>query len=297
MLHTFGATGAAADRVREILTLPPRCRAVPPAPAAPPPMSGDAPSSEVCYHDIVITLGIEANTTAMAVAQAIGTRERGATCRICGQPALPVVRLCAQCKAALKRVRHDTVSQHMPMTRRARGGDRARRDVPRVDADGGEHRDAAGVFRGVRAPIAVAALVSIVGSAGYFIVQQIHAAMPPEVSAAARTGSDRVSVAPVLAAGHREGTRTACARAREFGDHVGRCRRNCGGKAEGRTTCRQARDLLLSLLRHPTCGRNRRRHRSWSPPRRRHRPPVRPTRCNSSHRRSPNVRPTACSRG
>jgi hypothetical protein len=161
-------------------------------------MSGDAPRRNLWYHDIVIALGIEANTKAMAVAHAIGTRDRGATCRICGQPALPVVRLCAQCKAALKRVRHDTVSQHMPMTRRARGGDRARREIPRVDVDGGEHRGSAGAFRGMRAPIAVAALVAIVGSAGYFIVQQIHAAMPPEVSAAARGASDRVSAAPLL---------------------------------------------------------------------------------------------------
>ncbi len=63
----------------------------------------------------------------MAAAYAIGTREARATCRICGQPALPAVRLCAQCKAALKRVRHDTVSQLMPMSRRTRGGPRSRR--------------------------------------------------------------------------------------------------------------------------------------------------------------------------
>ncbi len=50
----------------------------------------------------------------------------------------------------------------------------------------------------MRAPIAAVALVAIVGSAGYFIVQQIHAAMPSEVSAAARAGSDRVSATPVL---------------------------------------------------------------------------------------------------
>jgi len=129
----------------------------------------------------------------MAAAHAIGARDRGATCRICGQPALPVVRLCAQCKAALKRVRHDTVSQHMPMARRTRGGERARAAAGRAAAEG-ERRSAGASWRGVRAPFALVAMLAILASAGYFIVQQIHAAMPPEVSAAAHAAPDRVPV-------------------------------------------------------------------------------------------------------
>ena len=155
------------------------------------PMSGRASLRPLCYHDIVINVEIEANSTAMAVAHAFGARDKGATCRICGQPALPVVRLCAQCKAALKRVRHDTVSQHMPLARRARVGERARAAAGRND---GEPRGGVGSWRGVRAPIALAAMLAVIGSTGYFIVQQIHAAIPPEPSDSAHANAERVPV-------------------------------------------------------------------------------------------------------
>jgi hypothetical protein len=49
----------------------------------------------------------------------------------------------------------------------------------------------------VRAPLALITLVAIVGSAGYFIVQQIHAASPPEPSVAARADPNPVSAVAV----------------------------------------------------------------------------------------------------
>ena len=124
----------------------------------------------------------------MVAVQAIGAREARTTCRICGQPALPAVRLCAQCKAALKRVRYDTVSQQMPMPRRTRGGDRSHAPARHVDdvAAGAARRDGTVSWRGMRIPLALGAMVAIVGSAGYFIVRQIHAATPPEAVAASR---------------------------------------------------------------------------------------------------------------
>lgn len=137
----------------------------------------------------------------MAAAHAIGGRDAGATCRICGQPALPVLRLCAQCKAALKRVRHDTVSQQMPMPRRPRGGERSRFAARRDDVDA-VRRGGARAWRGLRAPMAFAAMLAIVGSAGYFIVQQIHAAMPPEPDPAMRADAATLPVAapnPIVA--------------------------------------------------------------------------------------------------
>jgi hypothetical protein len=131
----------------------------------------------------------------MAVAYAIGAKDKGATCRICGQPALPAVRLCAQCKAALKRVRHDTVSQQMPMPRRPRGGERYRAALRRADANG-MRRSSFGAWRGMRVPLALTAMLAIVGSAGYFIVQQIHAAMPPEVNATKVTDAVSQGIPP-----------------------------------------------------------------------------------------------------
>lgn len=133
----------------------------------------------------------------MAIAQAIGAKDKSATCRICGQPALPVLRLCAQCKAALKRVRHDTVSQQMPMPRRPRGGERHRASLGGVDVEGMRRRHAS-AWRGLRLPLALAAMVAIVGSAGYFVVQQIHAATPSEVSAAMRADGERVAVSQAI---------------------------------------------------------------------------------------------------
>lgn len=126
----------------------------------------------------------------MAAVQAMGARDVRASCRICGQPALPAVRLCAQCKAALKRVRHDTVSQQMPMPRRARGGDRSHASAPTIDAAASEapRRGGPVAWRGMRIPLVLGATVAIVGSAGYFIVRQIHAATPPEAVAAAQDG-------------------------------------------------------------------------------------------------------------
>ncbi len=143
----------------------------------------------------------------MAAAYAIGTREARATCRICGQPALPAVRLCAQCKAALKRVRHDTVSQLMPMSRRTRGGARTRREGWRADSPAGEEWHRGVSWRGVRIPVALGAMVAIVGSAGYFIVRQIHAATPadaPMISSTVDAGNARAAqpvavTAPVMA--------------------------------------------------------------------------------------------------
>jgi hypothetical protein len=102
------------------------------------------------------------------------------------------VRLCAQCKAALKRVRYDTVSQLMPMPRRPRRGDRLRPIAHPVDAPERQaaRRRGAVAWRGVRIPLALGAMVAIVGSAGYFIVHQIHAATPPDAAATAVGGAE-----------------------------------------------------------------------------------------------------------
>ncbi len=118
----------------------------------------------------------------MAAVQAIGAREARTTCRICGQPALPAVRLCAQCKAALKRVRYDTVSQAMPTPRRSRGGERSRTPVRTADdvVTSAPRRNGVVSWRGMRIPLVLGAMAAIVGSGGYFIVRQIHAATPPE---------------------------------------------------------------------------------------------------------------------
>ena len=117
----------------------------------------------------------------MAATYAIGGRDARASCRICGQPSLPAVRLCAQCKAALKRVRHDTVSQQMPMSRRTRGGDRSRRKAREAEFEAIEGLPRRAIsWGGIRFPLVLGAMVAIVGSAGYFIVRQIHAATPPD---------------------------------------------------------------------------------------------------------------------
>jgi hypothetical protein len=145
----------------------------------------------------------------MAAVQAIGAREARTTCRICGQPALPAVRLCAQCKAALKRVRYDTVSQQMPMPRRSRGGERSRAPARTGDdvETGAPRHNGAVSLRGMRIPLVLVAMAAIVGSGGYFIVRQIHAATPPEsiaasgASAVERSADTARSPAPASPAG------------------------------------------------------------------------------------------------
>jgi hypothetical protein len=102
--------------------------------------------------------------------------------------------LCAQCKAALKRVRYDTVSQQMPLPRQARGGERSRASARMADgvAPSAPRHNGTISLRGMRIPLVLGAMAAIVGSGGYFIVRQIHAATPPEpVAASSASAVDR----------------------------------------------------------------------------------------------------------
>ena len=88
------------------------------------------------------------------------------------------------------------------MPRRSRGGDRSRPTARPVKAPEGRatRRRGAVAWRGVRIPLALGAMVAVVGSAGYFIVHQIHAATPPdsaaETRAAAAADTPRLTPAP-----------------------------------------------------------------------------------------------------
>jgi hypothetical protein len=57
---------------------------------------------------------------------------RTATCSICGHAARPGAKLCPQCKAALKRVRHETVSQLEPLSRKPSAANRHAERKPRA---------------------------------------------------------------------------------------------------------------------------------------------------------------------
>ncbi len=95
------------------------------------------------------------------------------SCSICGRGAMPGAKLCAQCKAALKRARHETVSQLEPL-RRGTSGASGRR-TPRPDRAANERRrnGPAGSSlrsfpRRLRLPAMVVALGVAIVVAGYF---------------------------------------------------------------------------------------------------------------------------------
>ena len=91
---------------------------------------------------------------------------RGAVkgCRICHGPTLPGMRLCTQCKAALKRARQETVSELIPSPARAPSARNARRSAaPRAVAEPGpgHSRTRAGRWRIAAIVLCVAAAAGV----------------------------------------------------------------------------------------------------------------------------------------
>jgi hypothetical protein len=109
-------------------------------------------------------------------------------CAICGGSTLPAAKLCGACKAALKRARHETVSQLDPLPRRGsrvrrgekRAGSTAQTDTPRSSRPWPER---------YRAPAGIVALGVIVITAGYFVSRVGGAAHGPDPDVAATTAA------------------------------------------------------------------------------------------------------------
>ena len=105
-------------------------------------------------------------------------------CRICHGPTLPGMRLCTQCKAALKRARQETVSELVPARARAVRAPRASKAPPQVEA--GPPR-AAPNFAEVRAMAIVLSVVAAaaVGYAALRLARAVPATLPsPPVASA-----------------------------------------------------------------------------------------------------------------
>jgi hypothetical protein len=103
---------------------------------------------------------------------------RGAAkgCRICHGPALPGMRLCTQCKAALKRARQETVSELLPPPARAPSARSARRAAARqaVVETGSEHSGTR------RREWRIAAIILCVAAAAGLAYAALRLARPPD---------------------------------------------------------------------------------------------------------------------
>jgi hypothetical protein len=103
---------------------------------------------------------------------------RGAAkgCRICHGPALPGMRLCTQCKAALKRARQETVSELLPPPARGPSARSARRDAARqaVVETGSEHSGTR------RREWRIAAIILCVAAAAGLAYAGLRLARPPD---------------------------------------------------------------------------------------------------------------------
>jgi hypothetical protein len=124
------------------------------------------------------------------------------SCTICGRPKLPGGKLCAQCKAALKRARQVTVSQLEPLPRRAQGT--AKRRYAKIGVPTGPGLAAPTASprpesRGrLRPAVALVALGAVVCAGGYFGNQLLSAGGLQSVVSA--SGTTARSATPAAAA-------------------------------------------------------------------------------------------------
>ena len=122
------------------------------------------------------------------------------SCTICGRPTLPGGKLCAQCKAALKRARQVTVSQLQPLPRRAQGA--AKRRYAKIGAPTGPTLAAPTAFprpesRGrLRPAVALVALGAVVCAGAYFGTQLLSAGGLQSVVFASGTPAGSTTPAP-----------------------------------------------------------------------------------------------------
>jgi hypothetical protein len=106
-------------------------------------------------------------------------------CAICGGSTLPAAKLCGACKAALKRARHETVSQLDPLPRRASRGRRGeKRPRPHETSEVRQARS-----ERLRAPAGVVALGIVVAAGGYFVSHFGDATRGPDLAASTTPGA------------------------------------------------------------------------------------------------------------
>lgn len=111
-------------------------------------------------------------------------------CAICGGATLPAAKLCGACKAALKRARHETVSQLDPLPRRP---SRARRTEKPSRAESAGSSGGGGSDAGsrpprrerIRLPASVVALGVVAIAIGYFVSHLRGETDGPDLAAAA----------------------------------------------------------------------------------------------------------------
>lgn len=127
----------------------------------------------------------------------VAAEDRSMSCTICNRPTMPGARLCVPCKAALKRARHETVSQLEPLSRllyAARKRRAARRSAAQARSMASTAAADAAMRRRWILPAALVALGAVVWVGGYLGNQILNAGGSQNIEAMA--GGPNSSPAP-----------------------------------------------------------------------------------------------------